>query len=90
MPRSNLNAKSTTNAMRKNTIMVRRAMKSSVFKGYAEMEGGSKPVPNGERPNALRMIASKCSRTAVVAGEVVAADSTDEREVAVERIGVGS
>jgi hypothetical protein len=45
-------------------------------------------VPNVERPRARRMRLSKCSRAAVVAGEVVA-DSTD-RAVAVDGIGGGT
>lgn len=70
-------------------IIAKRAIKSSVLRKYAETDGASNPVPNGDRPNALRMIASNCSRTAVVAGDVTAADSTDS-EIADEIIGVGS
>jgi len=86
MPSTSLQARRTKNAPRKKTSIVRAAIASSAlgrYQGLLVME-----LPNVERPRARRMILSKCSRAAVVAGEVVA-DSTD-RAVVVDDIGGGT
>lgn len=88
MPRTSLQARSTRKAPRKKTSIVRAAIASSALGRYHGLLVNPSGTPNVERPSARRMRLSKCSRAAVVAGEV-AAPSTD-RAVAVDGIGGGT
>ena len=67
--------------------MVSAAMASSVLGRYHGLVANGSGIPKVDRPRARRMMLSKCSRAAVVAGEVCA-DST-ESAVAVEATGDG-
>lgn len=67
--------------------IVRAAMASSALGRYQRLVIVIFGTPKVDRPRALRMMVSKCSRAAVVAGDVVA-ESTDNA-VAVEGRGVG-
>jgi len=64
--------------------MVIEAMTSSALGRYHLVLAEGSGIPKAFLPSALRMMVSKCSRAAVVAGD----DST-EREVAVDGIGDG-
>ena len=88
MPSTSLHARRTRKAPRKKTSIVRAAIASSALGKYHGLLIKLSEVPNVDRPNARRMRLSKCSRAAVVAGEVVA-PSTD-RAVAVDGIGGGT
>jgi len=67
--------------------IVSAAMASSALGRYHGFVAKGSGIPKVERPRARRMILSKCSSAAVVAGEVVA-DST-ESAVAVDATGDG-
>jgi len=71
----------------KNKNIVRAAIASSALGRYQGLVAAGFGIPNVDRPRAWRIILSKCSRAAVVAGDA-AADST-ERAVAVDGIGGG-
>lgn len=83
-----MHARRTRNAQRKKINVVRKAIISSVPIMYQLLDTVSTPLPKVDRPRARRMMASKCSRAAVVTGEAVASDSR-VNSVAVEGIGVG-
>lgn len=83
MPNTNLQANNTKKAPRKKTIMVRVAMASSAEGRYQRVEAEGSGIPKADRPRARRMMLSKCSRAAVVAGE------DDSREIEVVEGGIG-
>jgi hypothetical protein len=83
-----LQARRTKKAPRKKTSIVRAAIKSSALGKYHGLLLRVSGTPNVARPSARLIILSKCSRAAIVAGEVVA-DSTD-RAVAVDGMGGGT
>ena len=85
MPRTSLHARSTKKAPRKKTSMVRAEMTSSALGRYQRVEAPGSGMPNAARPRALRIMVSKCSSAAVVAG---VADSM-ANWVAVDGIGAG-
>src|SRR4051812_42516154 len=87
MPSTSLHARRTKKAPRKKMSIVSAAIASSALGRYQRAEAVGSGIPNAERPSALRIIVSKCSNAAVVAGEAVA-DSTDN-SVAVEGMGGG-
>lgn len=87
MPSTSLHARRTKKAPRKKMSIVRAAIASSALGRYQGLVASGSGIPNVERPSARRIMLSKCSRAAVVAGDVVA-DSTDNA-VAVEAIGDG-
>lgn len=68
--------------------MVNAAMASSALGRYQRFRESGSGIPKVDLPRAFRIMLSKCSRAAVVAGDVVA-DSTDSA-VAVEGRGGGT
>lgn len=80
-----MHARRTKNAPRKNTSMVSAAMASSALGRYQRLEALGSGIPNAVRPSALRIMLSKCSSAAVVAG---VADSRAS-SVAVDGMGGG-
>ena len=85
MPSTSLQARRTKKAPRKNVNAVKAAIASSALGRYHGFVARESNIPNVERPSARRMMLSKCSSAAVVAG---VADST-ESAVAVDSIGDG-
>jgi len=68
--------------------IVSAAIASSALGRYQRFIESGSGIPKVDLPRARRMMLSKCSRAAVVAGDVTA-DSTDNA-VAVEGIGGGT
>ena len=78
MPSTSFRARSTKKAHKKKDSIVRAAMQSSALGRYQRTCAAGSGTPKAERPRARRIMLSKRSRAAVVAGE---ADSTDNEVV---------
>lgn len=96
MPRTSLTINSTVQARKKKSNMVRRAMASSDESAQKDFVCAAVPLPPPvalprgspctDRPSAFRMMVSRRSSAATIAGEEGAEDSTDSSMV---EVGIG-